>query len=151
MFGSFTDEERFLDAHRFEGDRGTSGIVLPDGASAFLTDQGGLLHRYDLDTGALGPALPQIGDGDRFPVLASSPDGAQVALAARADPRFGPTSVGVIDSADGTLAFEPVVVDGPVTSIAFLPDARIALAIGEEGRLVVLDAGTGSRRDRCRV
>ena len=123
LFGTFTDEERFLDAHRFEGDRGTSGIVLPDGASAFLTDQGGLLHPYDLDTGVLGPALPQIGDGDPFPVLASSPDGAQVALATRADPRFGPTSVGVIDSADGTLAFEPVVVDGPVTSIAFLPDA----------------------------
>ena len=36
---------------------------------------------YDLDTGALGPALPQIGDGDPFPVLASSPDGAQIALA----------------------------------------------------------------------
>ena len=49
----------------------------------------------------------------------------------------------MIDSADGTLAFEPVVVDGPVTSIAFLPDDRIALAIGEEGRLVVLDGATG--------
>ena len=143
LFGTFTDEERFLDAHRFDGDRGTSGIVLPDGESAFLTDQAGLLHAYDLDAGELGPALPRIGDGDPFPVLASSPDSAQIALASRADPRDGPTSVGVIDPADGTLAFEPVVVDGPVTSIAFLPDARIALAIGEEGRLVVLDGATG--------
>ena len=143
LFGTFTDDERFLDAHRFEGDRGTSGIVMPDGNSSFLTDQDGRLHSYDLDTGALGPALPQVGDGDPFPVLASSPDGEQIALASRSDPRDGPTTVGVIDPQDGTLAFEPVIVDGPVTSVAFLPEARIALAIGEDGRLVVLDAVTG--------
>ena len=143
LFGTFTDDERFLDAHRFEGDRGTSGIVMPDGNSSFLTDQDGRLHSYDLATGALGPALPEIGDGDPFPVLASSLDGATIALAARSDPRFGPTTVGVIDTREDTLAFEPVVVDGPVTSIAFLPDERVALAIGEDGRLVVLDTITG--------
>ena len=42
LFGTFTDDERFLDAHRFPGDRGTSGIVMPDGSSAYLTDQDGL-------------------------------------------------------------------------------------------------------------
>ena len=51
LFGTFTDDERFLDAHRFEGDRGTSGIVMPDGNSSFLTDQDGRLHSYDLDHG----------------------------------------------------------------------------------------------------
>ena len=56
LFGTFTDEERFLDAHRFEGDRGTSGIVLPDGASAFLTDQDGLLH-------AVRPRHRRVGSG----------------------------------------------------------------------------------------
>ena len=65
-------------------------------------------------------------------------------MASRKDPRVGPTTVGVIDLATGSLAFDPVSVDGSVTSAVFLPDGRLALAIGEDGRLVVVDAGTGA-------
>ncbi len=44
------------------------GIVLPDGESAYLTDQDGRLRPYDFDSGALGEALPAIGTTvDRFP------------------------------------------------------------------------------------
>ncbi len=66
LFGTFTDDERFLDAHRLAGDRGTSGIVLPDGSSAFVTGQDGVLRPYDLETGRLGDALP--GDRQRRPL-----------------------------------------------------------------------------------
>ena len=40
LFATFTDDERFLDAHRFDGERGSAGIVLPDGETAYLTDRG---------------------------------------------------------------------------------------------------------------
>ena len=92
--------------------------------------------------------MPEIGDGDPFPVLASSLDG-HVAVAARSDPRFGRATVGVIETSTDKFAFQSVVVEGPVTSIAFLPNQLVAMAIGEEGPLVVLDAATGSA-GRCR-
>ena len=95
LFGTFTDDERFLDAHRFEGDRGTSGIVMPDGASAFLTDQAGRLHAYDLDTGALGPLSRRSVTATRSRCSPRRADGGRLALACRADSAVGPTSVGV--------------------------------------------------------
>ena len=146
LFATFTDDERFLDAHRFDGERGSSGIVLPDGESAYLTDQDGRLRPYDLDSGALGAPLPAVGSAvDRFPVLAASPDGRHVVQASRSDPSVGPTTVGVFDTTTGSLLSAPIVVDGPVTSAAFLPDdLRLALSIGEEARVLVVDAADGS-------
>ena len=143
LFGTFTDDERFLDAHHFAGERGTSGIVMPDGSSGYLTDQSGLLRPYDLESGALGDPLPAVGADDLFPVLAASSDGDRLAVASRSDPSAGPTTFGVIDTKTDALVFEPIVVDGPVTSIAFLPAGRLAVAIGENARLVVIDAATG--------
>ena len=146
LFGTFTDDERFLDAHRFDAERGSSGIVLPDGVTAYLTDPEGRLRPYDLDAGTLGPALPEVGSAvDRFPVLTASPDGRYVVQASRADPSVGPTAVGVFDSTTGSLLSAPIAVDGPVTSAAFLADdLRVALSIGEEARVLVLDATNGS-------
>jgi WD40 repeat protein len=145
LFGTFTNDEGFLDAHRFPGERGTSGIVLPDGATAFLTAQDGRVHPYDLDDGTLGDPLPAIGADDRFPVLAASPDSTRLAVASRADPRLGPTTFGVVDVGTGDLVAEPVVLEDPVTAIAFVPDGRVALATGENGHVVLLDAATGIR------
>ena len=64
-------------------------------------------------------------------------------MASRSDPSGGPTAVGVIDTTTGSLAFEPITVEGVVTSAVFLPGGRLALAIGEEGRLLVIDQATG--------
>jgi len=145
LFATFTNDEHFLDAHHFEGERGTSGIVMPDGRSAFLTDQRGRLHRYDIESGDLGDLLPQVGSGqDRFPVLVASEDGRLLVQAARADPSSGPTSVGVIDTETGSLTFPAIEVAGVVTSAAFLAGNRLALSIGEAGGLLVVDVGTGA-------
>ncbi len=85
-----------------------------------------------------------IGNGDRFPVLAAAPDG-RLAVASRSDPRVGPSTVAVVDPVTRALVFPPVTVDGSVTSMTFVDDGRVALAIGEEGRLVVIDAATGEQ------
>ncbi len=148
LLATFTDDERFFDAHHFAGDRGTSGIVMPDGASAYLTAQDGTVHPYDLDEGTLGPPLPTVGEGDQLPVLAASADGDRLVIAARSDPAAGPSTVGVVDTASGTLVYPPTSVDGSVVSAAFLPGDRLALAIGEAGDVVVADATNGSEEAR---
>jgi len=140
----FTDDERFLDAHRFDGDRGSSGIVMPGGASAYLTAQDGRVHPYDLDGGEFGEPIPAVGDGDPFPVLAASPDGGRLIVAARSDPADGPSTVGLVETATGDLVFPPAAVNGSVTSAAFLPGGRIALALGEAGEVVILDGTSGA-------
>jgi DNA-binding SARP family transcriptional activator/WD40 repeat protein len=144
LFGMFTDGQGFLDAHRLPGERGTTGIVLADGTSAYLTAQDGRIHSYDLDDGTLGSPLPTVGNGDRFPVLAGSPDSTLLAVAAKDDPRFGPTTVTVFDVDSASPRFSPVVIDEPVTSMAFLPGGRLGLATGENGGLLVIDDATGA-------
>ena len=67
-----------------------------------------------------------------------------IAQASRVDLEDGPTEVGIFDTGTATLRFAPIVVDGTVWSAAFTADgARLALAIGEEARLVVIDSATG--------
>jgi DNA-binding SARP family transcriptional activator/tRNA A-37 threonylcarbamoyl transferase component Bud32/outer membrane protein assembly factor BamB len=146
LFAMFTDDERFLDAHRLDGNRGSAGIVMPDGEAAYLIGEGGRLQPYDLDTGELGAALPATGGPeDRFPVLAASADGRLLVQASRSDASRGPTTVAVHDTTDRTTAFTPITVDGAVTSAVFLRDPdRVALTIGEEGHLIVFDAETGT-------
>lgn len=145
LFAMFTDDERFLDTHRFDGDGGRSGIVAP-GRGAFITDAEGRLHEYGLDSGELGAPLPPLGmsDPDLIPVLAASDDGALIVQAGRHDLQFGPSTVGVFDLDRRELRFAPATVDRAVTAAAFLPDGRIALATGEDGHIVVIDGRTGA-------
>ena len=145
LFATFTDDERFLDTRRLEGDRGRSGIVVA-GRGAFVTDTTGQLHEYDLDTGELGTPLPPVGPGalDSIPVLAASGDGSLLLQAARADLRTGPSTIALFDLDRQDLQFAPVNLEGAVTSAAFLPDGGIALATGEDGHVVVIDGSTGA-------
>jgi DNA-binding SARP family transcriptional activator/tRNA A-37 threonylcarbamoyl transferase component Bud32 len=145
LFSTFTDDERFLDAHRFDAVRGTSGIVMPDGATAYLTDQDGRQRAYDLDTGAVAHVpLPAVGD-DPYAILSASPDGGLLVVAARSDPIAGPTTVAVIDTETAALAFAPTTIDGAATAAVFLPRDRVAVALGEGGEVVVLDAQSGAQ------
>ena len=53
----------------------------------------------------------------------------------------------MFDTSTGSLRFPPLTVDGAVWSAAFTPDAaELALAIGEEARLLVVDSATGAER-----
>ena len=146
LFATFTDEERFLDTHRLDGVGGRSGILVA-GRGAFITDAAGRLHEYDLDSGELGTPLPPIGPGeqDSIPVLVASDGGRLLLQAARDDLRSGPTRIAVFDLDARELRFTPSTVDHAVTSAAFLPDDRIALATGEDGNVVVIDGSTGAR------
>ncbi len=151
LFATFTDDERFLDAHRFDGERGTSGIVLPDGESAYVVGPDGRLHPYDLDSGALGGPLPIVGDADdERPTLAASPDGTRVAVASRSGSGDTSTStIGVIDTTDRSPSFPPITLAGHVDAVAFSTQGnRLAVTIGEAAELVVLDATTGVELER---
>ncbi len=145
LLSTFTDEPRFYDTHRLPGETGGAGIVMPDGVSAYSVDLDGRMRPYGLDDGSLGNALPAVGTAsDRSAVLVASPDGRLIAQASRVDLEEGPTEVGIFDAATDTLRFAPIVVDGTVWSAAFTADgARLALAIGEEARLLVIDSASG--------
>ena len=63
LFSTFTAGDGFLDAHHLGDEvspRGSQGIVMPDGVTAFYVDRDGRPRPYDLDTGALGDPLPVI-------------------------------------------------------------------------------------------
>jgi DNA-binding SARP family transcriptional activator/WD40 repeat protein/tRNA A-37 threonylcarbamoyl transferase component Bud32 len=144
LLATFTDQAGFYDAQWLEGEGGGAGIVMPDGTSAYVVDGSARLRPYDLDGGALGTPLPMIGEASGSSLLAASLDGRWLLQASRADFDDGPTTVAVFDTRSATLSFPPVVVDGVVWSAAFTPSSTgVALAIGEEARLVVLDGSTG--------
>ena len=146
LLATFTDSEGFLDAHRRPGDTGGSGIVLPDGDGAYVAGDDGRLRPYDLDTGALGTALPAVGgEPDPFSIVAASPDGRWLAQAAWHAGDEDPTTVGVYDLTTGELNFPPIVVDRGVNGAAFSGDgSRLALALGVEGRLLLVDPVSGA-------
>ena len=148
LLATFTADPTFYDAHRLEGDVGGAGIVMPDGESAYLVDDKGRLRPYGLDTGSLGDPLPTIGDtAAGGSVLTASADGRWLAQAWRSDLDDGPTTVAVFDTSTGSLRFPPLTVDGAVWSAAFTADAsELAVAIGEEARLLVVDSATGGER-----
>ena len=146
LLSTFTNDEGFLDAHRFAADRGGAGIVAPDGESAYLAGPDGHLRPYDLDSGALGAPLPAVGDADDpLPLLAVSPDGTLVAEITRSGAGATSTStIGVIDTTSRSSTFRPVEVDGRVEAVTFSTAGdRLAVTIGDEAALVVLDATTG--------
>jgi DNA-binding SARP family transcriptional activator/WD40 repeat protein len=144
LFASFTKGDGFLDAHRLEGTGLGSSIVLPDD-TAYLIDQDGRLRGYDLDTGALGEAFPELaGRPDLFSVLAASRDGALVAQAAWVEPD-AKTRIGIYDTRTRKLRVPPAVVDGLVHRAEFTDRGdSLLLAVGPAGRLVVLDTATGA-------
>jgi DNA-binding SARP family transcriptional activator/tRNA A-37 threonylcarbamoyl transferase component Bud32 len=147
LLATFTDQTGFYDAHRLEQRSGRPGIVMPDGESAYLVDDDGRLRPYSLETGLLGEPYPPIGDRPiGGAVLAASADGRWVAQASRSE-ADGSTTVVVFDTRTRSASFPPVVVDGLVWSVAFTSDADlVALAIGEEARLLVVDRATGEQK-----
>jgi DNA-binding SARP family transcriptional activator/tRNA A-37 threonylcarbamoyl transferase component Bud32/WD40 repeat protein/molybdopterin-guanine dinucleotide biosynthesis protein len=146
LLGTFTDQAGFYDARRLEGRGGGAGIVMPDGAAAYIVDDARRLRPYGLETGSLGDPLPAIGDAPGgISVLAASADGRWLAQAWRSDVGEGPTTVGVLDTSTGSLRFPPLAVEGTVWSAVFTPDAgELAVAIDEEARLLVVDSATGA-------
>jgi WD40 repeat protein len=151
LLSTFTESEGFLDAHRFDGEGGSNGIVLPDGERAFLLDLDGRPRPYDLATGSLGDPFPALGPGDRWSVLATTADGALIAQGARDNfvaPADVTTTVGIFDSTTGVPRFEPVFVDAAVTTIAFTPDNSTLVMTVEQldgpSELRFIDAATGA-------
>jgi len=149
LLSTFTDAGGFYDASRIPGDGGGAGIVMPDGESAYVLDAEQRLRPYQLDTGALGDPLPPIGGpSGGTSLLIASADGRQLAqVTAAAGVGDDRTTVGVVDTATGTMRFAPIIVEGTVLAATFTAGGHgLALVIGEGARLLVVDSATGAER-----
>ena len=148
LLSTFTDSEGFLDAHVIDTTSGSSGIVLPDGDSAYLTTDTGVLHSYDIDTGGLGPPMGPTRGPQQSGPLAASADGTLLAQATFAFGDDPLTTVAVYDTATDTERFPSFTLDGWGESLAFSGDGtKVAVSVDEadmNGQLVVVDTTTGS-------
>jgi WD40 repeat protein len=145
LLATFTGSEGFLDAHRIHAVQFGDAIFLPGSDAAYVTTEDGRLRSYDLDTGELGEEFPALGRPGYVGGVAASPDGELLAQARSVEGRLTPTRVGVFEVANRSLRFPPVIVDGSVFGVAFVRSgSALALAVGAEGRVVVLDAASGN-------
>ena len=140
LFGTFTNDQGLLDTHRLDRDFGAAGLILPDGATAFVVLDDGRLRSYDLDTGVLGEPWSLPGDRvDRFPILAATPDSRRIAQLPWADDDGTAFTVGVFDVASGELVSEYGPVDGVVSSAAFSDDGAALAVTNDESRVLLFD------------
>jgi class 3 adenylate cyclase/WD40 repeat protein len=144
LLSTFTQDDGFLDAHRYDSELGGSGIMTPDD-SAYVVDPSGRLRAYDLETGDRGEPFPRLFDGaTAFAALDVTRDGDAIAQVAFGFLARASATLGVFDTSTRALRFAPVTLDS-VNGVAFTPDGKhLAISLGEDGRLLVLDAMTGS-------
>jgi class 3 adenylate cyclase/WD40 repeat protein len=145
LLATFTDAPGLLESRRVNGVNFGTAIVLPGSDAAYVNMDDARFRSYDLDTGALGEEFPTLGrpwgpDG----AAAVSPDGDLLAQALSVQDGVASTTVGIFETANRAPRFPPVRVDGIVSGVAFIRSASaLALAVGPEGRLVILDATSG--------
>jgi len=145
LFGTFTDEQRPYDTHRYNSEYPEAGIVMPDGVSAFLADSGAVTE-WDLATGERGATFPALGPRLSAAALRSSPDGARLSMLGFAADWDEPgTTLGVYDITTRTLQFELVVVDSWVQSVTFSADgSTLYVTLDPDGRTLAIDTSTGA-------
>jgi DNA-binding SARP family transcriptional activator/WD40 repeat protein len=161
LLGTFTDDPGLVVTHRLErspGPDGTtpplSGIVMPDGSSAFVLGDDGRIRPFDLETGEEGDPWPAMSEdlAASSAMLRASPDGRQLAQLSWVDGDGG--LVGVIAVADVERArwrFDPIVLDTTHASATFSDDGEtLYLTLDPDGELLGIDAATGERRGRLR-
>jgi DNA-binding SARP family transcriptional activator/WD40 repeat protein len=152
LFGTFTNDIGFLDAHRFDQEFGPAGIVFPDGENAVVVLDDGRVRRYDLDTGALGEPWPLPGSrADPYPAMAVSADGRRLAHLPWIDGAGTDFVVGIFDVATTELTTGPEPIAGQVFSVTFSADGESLVAgvdfngDGTSPGLVLIDASTGEQ------
>jgi class 3 adenylate cyclase/WD40 repeat protein/energy-coupling factor transporter ATP-binding protein EcfA2 len=150
LLSTFTADQGFLDARRLDSiasAEGGSGIVLPDGKTAFVTGADGRLRPYDLDTGATGsPMLGIGGPPDSQPALVAPADGSLVAqLSWHGQVLDGAYSrLGIFDTASGRQRFAPVTVAGGASGVTFAAGGtRLVAAVYPDIHVVAYDTATG--------
>jgi WD40 repeat protein len=145
LLSTFTQDDGFLDAHRFHSDLGGSGIVTPDDA-AYVVDPNGRLRAYDLQTGHRGESFPELLSGAHsFSALDVTRSGDAIAQVAFRVLERASATLGVFETGTRALRFAPVPLMDSVNGVAFTADGKhLAISLGEDGRLLVVDAMTGS-------
>lgn len=144
-----TAENGLIESRRYDGDTGASGIVLPDGETAFLTGQDGRLRPYDLETGELGVPLTLVGQADEpFALLVPAADSRRLAQLERESTDTGDqTTIAIHEVASGALIGDPFTVPGWVEDAQLSANGEaIVVSIGTEARIERYDLRTGERR-----
>ena len=148
LLSTFTDNQGLLDTHRLAGQLGISGVVLPDGVTAFVKTDDTEVRPYDLETGATGAPLPHVGtESGPYAVLVGSLDGRYLAHVTQ--PLFGDddtSTVAIYDLANKTLRFPPVSITPHAQAAAISQDgSRLFVLQFPYGFVSVFDAATGKR------
>ncbi|MEO8518784.1 MAG: BTAD domain-containing putative transcriptional regulator [Dermatophilaceae bacterium] len=148
MLSTFTASNGYLDTHVLPGaaDVSRTGMVMPDGVTAFAAGPDRLFHDYDIDSGALGPALPSLGAGlDPVALMAGSADGTRLAVLQAQDPQRTNTVVGVIDLTTRKALLErPIAHSGANgAGVALSADGRILYASWVDGSAAAYQVPSG--------
>jgi class 3 adenylate cyclase/WD40 repeat protein/tRNA A-37 threonylcarbamoyl transferase component Bud32 len=152
LLSTFTDGDGFLDARRLDGTasaEGGTGIVLPDGETAYVTGADGRLRPYDLDTGHVGAPWSSLTDmPDVHPGLTVSADGdllAQFAWQGRLA-EGASTRLAIFDTAVGALRFPPITVAGGSSDGAFSADgSTLSVVVYPDAHVISFDTATGEQ------
>jgi WD40 repeat protein len=126
-----------------------AGIVLPDGAGAYVAGLDGRARPYDLEDGSVGPPLPPVAD-DLVPfnagILAASADSSRLAHVVP-DLAAAGHLLAVYDTATGVMRAGPIGVGGYVESMVLSPDGgTVFVSMLDDGSVQVYDVATGARR-----
>jgi DNA-binding SARP family transcriptional activator/tRNA A-37 threonylcarbamoyl transferase component Bud32/energy-coupling factor transporter ATP-binding protein EcfA2 len=156
LLGTFTEAPGLVVTHRLArpavpgvGAVPLGGIVLPDGATAFVLDAEGRVTPFDLESGGEGTPWPAMSDevAGSPAMLRASPDGRRLAQLSWVEADDGPVGVVAIADVDSRRwLFHPVELRSSHASASFSDDGDVLyVTLDPNGELVALDASSGAR------
>jgi DNA-binding SARP family transcriptional activator/outer membrane protein assembly factor BamB/energy-coupling factor transporter ATP-binding protein EcfA2 len=156
LFGTFTEAPGLVVTHHLDRPRPSgagatplSGIVMPDGTTAFVLDAEGRVIPLDLESGDEGAPWQAMSEATVAgpAMLRASPDGQRLAQLSSVNLGEGPVGVvAVADVASRRWLFDPVVLHSTHASASFSDEGDVLyMTLDPDGELVALDTSSGER------
>jgi outer membrane protein assembly factor BamB/energy-coupling factor transporter ATP-binding protein EcfA2 len=156
LLGTFTEAPGLVVTHRLDrppisgvGVVPLSGIVMPDGTTAFVLDAEGRVTPFDLESGEEGAPWPAMSEAAAASpaMLRASPDGRRLAQLSWVEVDDGPVGVLAVADVDSRRwLFDPVELRSSHASASFSDDGDVLyVTLDPDGELVAFDASSGER------